>query len=812
MNGLQGSGSNVRYNSTTGLVEVGGIPAQYQPTSWYNVKAYATAGVDIGLGVVSASSVITAGLAAITPGIQDSLGNTYDEGGVLYFPKGRYSITSTIDLASGQTLTGTRLNLTLQGDGIGATVLFSSTLKAMIAANTAVDGVTIRDMTIYTSAQFTGLGTVESVLDFVGCANVTLINVKVHATRSVARNTDCVLINFDQAFSPVLINCYTYTNLNTSTEYHNIAKSANTGIMGGTHIRSRNSNSFQMFGHRSDLAYRIVHAINDEGLSINGGHFSPHVQGILFDGCEGCVARDIRFENHPDDPEFGQYDGPDTHYVVKFDETSRYNKVIGGLNWKLRSTVPELGFFDLNGANTIEMNGKPVKGESRPLTRNGNFEMGLFTDTTVQVPGWTILGASVLTEELSDLPPEHGITRAVRIATTANARGIKTLPISIDPEKINVLLYKFWMKRDAGDHVLRPVLSSVASGSPITADLLYTMRSGGGEVMTDNLSGFVITGTPTWGGGSLTITSQTKHFLKVNQTCSLTGFTVSGTTPNGDHLVTSVTNDNTFVVAASDPGTISVVGTYGREGHEDLTNTNEWVEYKGQVEVKQYVKTATTSGLNVIFTTQYAHNVPNSGTASIKLWGFADPLWNATHTIVSTGGLGSSTFTIVRPIGAADPIDVSSGDSALRLGDGDGKAFYGWAGMVEDITFDFRSVFTTGVNTSAENLLAGFVLKALPGRMEISDEYLPGVETFVGKKTFNWPNCVAGGEQSTTVTVPGAAVGDAVTFGLSVDDAGLIRSAAVLSADTVTCVIRNPTGLDINLASGVITCTVTHAY
>ncbi|WP_348225614.1 hypothetical protein [Nitrosomonas sp. Is79A3] len=497
-----------------------------------------------------------------------------------------------------------------------------------------------------------------------------------------------------------------------------------------------------------------------------------------------------------------------------FDETSRYNKVIGGESWKLKSKFPNFGLIDKNGTNLFETGNIVTKNKGRPMTRNGDFAMGPYTDgATVKIPGWNVLGAAVLTEELSDLPAEHGITRVIRVATTANGRGIKTDPFTIDPQKVSVILWKFWMKRASGDHILKFVLTSTVSGNPITADRLVTAR--GAPALSDNLSGFAITGTPTWSGGSLTIPSRTKHFLKVNQTCVLSGFTSSGTDPDGSHLVTSLIDDYTFVITCADPGTISVVGTYARTGHEDITDTDNWVEYEGSIEIRRFITGWQTSGANVIFTVDYGHLIENSAAAFVKLWGLADPLWNTTHAIVSTGGVGSTTITVARPVGAADPVDVSSGDSSLRV-DGStwtGTAFYGWAGMVGSVVAEFRSVFTTGVNTAAENLIGGFVLEPFAGKFEVGDRYLPGVETFVGQKTYDWPDCVAGGTQSTTVTVPGAEVGDSVTFGLSIDDAGLQKSAAVFSTGVATCVIRNPTGAGINLAAGcVITATVTHVY
>lgn len=797
------------WNPVTGALSVNGVPISNQPPNWYNVK---TAGAT-GLGLVSDSDAIATRLDDIPLNIQYANGR-YSEGGILYFPGGGYRMDSLLDLSSGQTSSGRRMNVTLQGDGAGATVLFTDLLTNLMLANTAVDNLTFRDLTIYCGTQFTGLGTLEKLIDLFGCTRVLFERVEIRVTKSVARNTDCVLLNLDQCWESSFINSMFSTNINASTEYHNVTGAANTGVFGGTHIRSRDTNSFKWFGCRSEFAYRAVHLVNDEGAAIIGGHLGACTQGFLFDGSSGCEITEVRSEVHPEDPVYGQYDGPDKHFIVAFDETSRYNKVRGGFAWMLKSKLPEYGYIDKNGTNMIELTNAVTKSGSMPLNRNGNFAMGPYTDTTVKIPGWTLFNGSTLTEELTDLPPEHGITRALRIATTANGSGVSTKAFTIDSKRVSTLLWKTWLKRAAGDHVQKLVLTRVASGNPVTADLIPAMR--GYPEITAGKTGLVISGTPTWAGGELTIASRTKHFLKVNQMTTLAGFSVTaGTDPDGSHLVTAIVDDYIFKISTADPGTIVTVGTYARTGRDDITDPDEWAEHKGVIEVRQFITGWQTSGANVIFTCSWAHMVENSVTDSIQLWGFADPLWNATHTIVSSGGVGSVTFTIARPVGAADPIDVSSGNSAWRV-DGSawtGTAFYGWAGMTGSYVMEFRSVFTTGVHTSAENLVSGFVLQPMSGSLAIQDSYLPGVETFVGKKTYDWPNCVAGGTQSTTVTVPGAAVGDSVTFGLSVDDVGLQKSAAVLSTGVATCVIRNPTGADINLAAGcVITATVMHVY
>lgn len=80
-----------------------------------------------------------------------------------------------------------------------------------------------------------------------------------------------------------------------------------------------------------------------------------------------------------------------------------------------------------------------------------------------------------------------------------------------------------------------------------------------------------------------------------------------------------------------------------------------------------------------------------------------------------------------------------------------------------------------------------------------------GTEKLTGSATYDAPSIAAAGTTTTTVTVTGAVLGDkvtAVTFGVSL--AGLVETAYVSAADTVTIVLYNPTAGAIDLASTTV--------
>lgn len=76
--------------------------------------------------------------------------------------------------------------------------------------------------------------------------------------------------------------------------------------------------------------------------------------------------------------------------------------------------------------------------------------------------------------------------------------------------------------------------------------------------------------------------------------------------------------------------------------------------------------------------------------------------------------------------------------------------------------------------------------------------------TLTGSKTHDWADLASGAEQSTTVTVLIAALGDVALASMDVDLAGTKLIAYVSAANTVTVIHRNDTGSNVNLASGTL--------
>jgi hypothetical protein len=74
-------------------------------------------------------------------------------------------------------------------------------------------------------------------------------------------------------------------------------------------------------------------------------------------------------------------------------------------------------------------------------------------------------------------------------------------------------------------------------------------------------------------------------------------------------------------------------------------------------------------------------------------------------------------------------------------------------------------------------------------------------------KTFDPPSVASGASTTTTVTYTGAAVGDQFVAAFSNSLSGLVLTAYVSAANTVTTVFFNPTGGAVDLASGTLTVT-----
>ncbi len=73
-----------------------------------------------------------------------------------------------------------------------------------------------------------------------------------------------------------------------------------------------------------------------------------------------------------------------------------------------------------------------------------------------------------------------------------------------------------------------------------------------------------------------------------------------------------------------------------------------------------------------------------------------------------------------------------------------------------------------------------------------------------GSKAYNPPNLIALATTTTTISVPGATLGMAAEASFSLDLTGLLLTAYVDSANSVTAVLLNPTAGAIDLANGTI--------
>ena len=72
-------------------------------------------------------------------------------------------------------------------------------------------------------------------------------------------------------------------------------------------------------------------------------------------------------------------------------------------------------------------------------------------------------------------------------------------------------------------------------------------------------------------------------------------------------------------------------------------------------------------------------------------------------------------------------------------------------------------------------------------------------------ETFDAGSIAAGSYEAEEVTVPGAAIGDFVLVSLSsIGTEDLMISGHVSAADTVKCILFNPTGSTVDLGSGTL--------
>jgi hypothetical protein len=107
----------------------------------------------------------------------------------------------------------------------------------------------------------------------------------------------------------------------------------------------------------------------------------------------------------------------------------------------------------------------------------------------------------------------------------------------------------------------------------------------------------------------------------------------------------------------------------------------------------------------------------------------------------------------------------------------------------------------------APNATVSIGLNNTRGRFESGDMIINGTSQRKASKTFDPPSVASGASTTTTVTYTGAAVGDQFVAAFSNSLSGLVLTAYVSAANTVTTVFFNPTGGAVDLASGTLTVT-----
>jgi len=73
-----------------------------------------------------------------------------------------------------------------------------------------------------------------------------------------------------------------------------------------------------------------------------------------------------------------------------------------------------------------------------------------------------------------------------------------------------------------------------------------------------------------------------------------------------------------------------------------------------------------------------------------------------------------------------------------------------------------------------------------------------------GQRTQDWPSIAAGARATTTITVPGAALGDFVDVSMALNQSTVKFDAFVSAPNTVTVVATNFSGGAVDLASGLL--------
>lgn len=95
--------------------------------------------------------------------------------------------------------------------------------------------------------------------------------------------------------------------------------------------------------------------------------------------------------------------------------------------------------------------------------------------------------------------------------------------------------------------------------------------------------------------------------------------------------------------------------------------------------------------------------------------------------------------------------------------------------------------------------------------LESTDRSLRALRGFEGSATFDPSNLADGSGETTTVSVPGAALGDFAQAAFSLPLQGILLTAWVSATDVVSVRFQNESGSPIDLSSGTLRVRITKA-
>lgn len=184
--------------------------------------------------------------------------------------------------------------------------------------------------------------------------------------------------------------------------------------------------------------------------------------------------------------------------------------------------------------------------------------------------------------------------------------------------------------------------------------------------------------------------------------------------------------------------------------------------------------------------------------------------WAAQNT--STNAVGSGTIFCEAHREGALPIRVSvcRGTPIATVGSGSTVEFVGMKVVGTNIPQLIFKVNGAGAATRLDVRIQTYLGVGMSATLNptISDEGVATTATtpwpLIGSVIYDPASIASGASLSTTIAVTGALVGDKVAVGFSLSLAGLLLTAYVSAADTVTVVFANLTGGAVDLGSGTL--------